>query len=271
MEKSSVSCKSGSNKFGKQSEFHMRAVEHKGETVLRDIHFTAPYKLMAPFKNKDGSIQVMMLSASAGIMEGDEQEFVFCIESGAKVEFISQSYEKIHKMQDGCARRKTKVSVSSGAEFHFHPQPTIPFADSAYSSETGIYLADEKACFTMSEILSCGRYAGGEFFQYRFYHNRVKIYRGETLIYLDNTRYEPKKYQMEGIGMYENYTHLANIFLTANKTPADFESRVTEYLEKESDVEGGVTRLASGDYILRIFGKRAQKLEEICKNILRVS
>lgn len=271
MEKSSVSCKSGSNKFGKQSEFHMRAVEQEGETILQEIHFTAPYKLMSPFKNKDGSIQVMMLSASAGIMEGDEQEFIFQIESGAKVEFISQSYEKIHKMQEGCARRMTKVSVSSGAEFHFCPQPTIPFADSAYSSETKIYLADENACFTMSEILSCGRYAGGEFFQYRFYHNRVKIYRGEKLIYLDNTRYEPKKYQMEEVGMYENYTHLANVFLTANKVSADFEAQVTEYLENEPDVEGGITRLASGDYTLRILGKRAQKLEEICKNVLRVS
>ena len=37
---------------------------------------------------------------------------------------------------------------------------------------------------------------------------------GDKLIYRDNTRYEPDKMPMEGIGMYEGYTHMANLFLS---------------------------------------------------------
>ena len=49
-----------------------------------------------------------------------------------------------------------------------------------------IQLEDETSAFRMSEIFSCGRYAMGESFAYRFYHNLVEILRGERLIYRDN-------------------------------------------------------------------------------------
>ena len=39
----------------------------------------------------------MLLAASAGIMEGDRQEFEFQVEPHARLEFISQSYDKIHR------------------------------------------------------------------------------------------------------------------------------------------------------------------------------
>ena len=48
------------------------------------------------------------MAASAGIMEGDCQEFQFQIGHGAKVEFRSQSYRKeTHQMKAGSARRST--------------------------------------------------------------------------------------------------------------------------------------------------------------------
>ena len=48
-----------------------------------------------------------------------------------------------------------------------------------------------------------------------FYHNLVEIRRGAALIYRDNTRYDPRLFDMAGVGMYEGYTHLLNLFLTA--------------------------------------------------------
>ena len=55
----------------------------------------------------------MQMAASAGIMEGDCQELEFDIGTGADLEFVSQSYDKIHEMKEGCARRTTKIRVHS--------------------------------------------------------------------------------------------------------------------------------------------------------------
>ena len=112
----------------------------------------------------------MLLAASAGIMEGDRQEFQFQIQPGAQVEFISQSYDKIHAMKGGCAKRFTRaaIRVASHAAFCYNPQPTIPFADSAFENRMVIDLEDATSAFQMSEIFSCGRYASGERFAYEF-------------------------------------------------------------------------------------------------------
>ena len=91
------------NKFGKVSRVSICAGKKDGKTILEDVSFTAPYKIMTPFEKENGGIQVMPLCASAGIMSGDLQEFSYQVRQGADLEVLSQSFEKIHKM---AVRRK---------------------------------------------------------------------------------------------------------------------------------------------------------------------
>lgn len=67
------------NKFGKISRITACAALKNGKTILEDLFFTAPYKIMAPFEKANGGIQIMPLCASAGIMEGDSQEFSYYV------------------------------------------------------------------------------------------------------------------------------------------------------------------------------------------------
>ena len=187
------------NPYGKVSRFSITAGTREGQTILEDFSYTSPFKIMQPFPLKGGGIQVMLLAASPGIMAGDLQEFSFHIKEGARTEFISQSYDKIHCMKEGKAGRHTSVFVEKGGTFFFHPQPMIPFKGSAFESTMDIRLEDESSRFFMSEILSCGRYARGEAFAYRFYHNLVRIYRNGKLIYRDNTRYDPVLFSMDSM------------------------------------------------------------------------
>ena len=93
------------NPFGRVSRLSLKAVcNGEGKTILQDLSFTAPYKVMHPFEKEDGLIQVMLLAASAGIMDGDRQHFAFDVTDGAKLEFTSQAYEKIHQMVEGTGR-----------------------------------------------------------------------------------------------------------------------------------------------------------------------
>lgn len=269
MEKTSVLVKDANgNSFGKVSRLSLTAASNGEKTILQDVFFTAPYKIMHPFPKPDGSIQVMLLSASAGIMAGDRQEFNLNIREGAAMEFVSQSYEKIHQMKEGHAERQVQVHVAPNAAFCFHPQPTIPFAGSAFENKMRIDLEDESSCFRMCEIFACGRNARQEFFAYRFYHSLTEIYRGGTIIYRDNTRYDPNLFDMRGIGMYESHTHLASLFLTRPKNPAQALKQIRSFLEQQEDTEGAATMLAQGDLAVRILGSRAQRLEELSSHIL---
>lgn len=266
----------GENKFGKVSQLSLRAGACDGRTILEDVYFTAPYKIMKPFALEDGGIQVMPLCASAGIMKGDCQKFDYYVGEGANLEVLSQSFEKIHKMDGGCATREIKIQVEANAVLSYYPQPVIPFAESAFDSDMEIHLADLTSKLFLLDVVSCGRSAAGERFAYRRFSSKVRIYRGETLIYRDNARYEPVKMPMEGIGMYEGYSHMANIFLSAaidgsGEVDTGMTSKIQEQiwalLDDEAECEGGVTRLASGDLAVRVFGNRAQKLQDVAEKV----
>lgn len=256
------------NKFGKLSRLSLKTGLRDGKTIIEDIAFTAPYKVMNPFPKKNGGISVMPLCASAGIMEGDRQEFDFLVAEGTELEFLSQSFDKVHKMKEGEAVRHVKACVEKNAVFYYYPQPVIPYAQSAFDSTMEFDLENEHSGLFLLEIISCGRKASDERFQYRRFSSRVNIRRGGKLIYRDNTRYEPERMDMEGIGMYEGYTHMANIFLSA---PAkDMQEKIWEILEMEKECDGGVTELVHGDLAVRILGQRAQKQQEVAEKIKAV-
>lgn len=290
------------NKFGKVSRISACAALKDGKTILEDLSFTAPYKIMTPFEKENGGIQIMPLCASAGIMAGDSQEFSYHVKEGADLEILSQSFEKIHKMDEGSASRTIEVQVDKNAALYYYPQPVIPFAQSAFDSKMTIHLEDETSKLFLLEIISCGRNAHEERFQYRRFSSKVLLYRGEKLIYRDNTRYEPDKMPLEGIGLYEGYTHMANLFLsklcnrdnvdggketnidgmdikkqmnssgtgrTSDRT-AELQEKIWQILDEDSEIDGGVTRLTTGDLALRIFGHRAQKLQQIAEKIKEI-
>ena len=286
------------NKFGKVSRISACAALKDGKTILEDLSFTAPYKIMTPFEKENGGIQIMPLCASAGIMAGDSQEFSYHVKEGADLEILSQSFEKIHKMDEGSASRTIEVQVDKNAALYYYPQPVIPFAQSAFDSKMTIHLEDETSKLFLLEIISCGRNAHEERFQYRRFSSKVLLYRGEKLIYRDNTRYEPDKMPMEGIGLYEGYTHMANLFLSklcnrdnvdggketnidgmdikkqmnssGTERTAELQEKIWQVLDEDSEIDGGVTRLTTGDLALRIFGHRAQKLQQIAEKIKEI-
>ena len=124
----------------------------------------------------------MPLCASAGIMEGDRQEFDFSVAEGTDMEFLSQSFDKVHKMKEGEAVRHVKAQVEKNAVFYYYPQPVIPYAQSAFDSTMEIDLADESARLFLLEIISCGRKASDEQFRYRKFASRVNIRRENRLV-----------------------------------------------------------------------------------------
>jgi urease accessory protein len=95
------------------------------------------------------------------------------------------------------------------------------------------------------------------------------IWRGEELLYRDNCRYGPERMTMEGLGMYEGFSHMANIFLTVPDSAGGREmlDEIRALQEETADCEGGVSLLASGDLAVRILGNRAQTLQNLAEEI----
>lgn len=259
------------NQFGTVSKLHLVAAKRGDRTILEDVSFTAPYKVMRPLYEKADVMTVMILVASAGIMSGDRQEFDIHVREQANMEVVSQAYEKIHRMPDGYASRETHLAVDSNARLAYTPLPTIPFGESDYRSKLCVELADESSRFVLSEVLTCGRVAHGEQFAYRNFQNEVTIYQKGHLVYRDHTCYRPEQMNMTGDGMYEGFTHLANLVICNEPKSEAWISKVREILDETPQMEGGVTRTTAGHVAVKILGTSGQKLTDMLEQILNLN
>lgn len=258
------------NSFGKTSVLNMSSIKKDEKTILDNIYFTAPFKIIKPFYISDDYIKVMILSASAGIMDGDTQCIDIKIGDDTKVEVTSQSYEKIHKMKNGKATRSCSISVGKNAFLKYNPLPTIPFAESSFDSTMKINLEDNTSKLILTEIISCGRSAMGEKFLYNQYNSYIEVRKTNKLIYRDNTMYNPALFNMNSIGMFEGYTHLANILICNFNEEDSFVESARNLIDEVDEIQGGVSKLQSDDIAIRILGKTSQNLMSICEKIIKL-
>ena len=296
----------GDNKFGRASELRLVAQRRGEKTVLADVAATMPFHVMHPFEVPTAGLvgaagaaaggradaltpraaEVMVMSASAGIMAGDLQRIDVTVGEGAALRVTSQAFEKIHRMEEGLsASRATRLAVANGAYLDYSPQPMIPFAESSFSATTEVQLAGPDARFVYQEILSCGRAARGERFGYRSFTNHVRVNVAGLPVYLDNVVFDPATMPMEDLGLYEGFSHLGNLVLINCQVGEATFTAARDYLRDETGVigaaagspvgaatgseaiSGGITRLASGDVCVRLLGHRAQRLEDVLSRV----
>ena len=294
------------NRFGRTSELRLKATARDGVTAVPELYASMPFKVMHAFDVRERDLpgymrlagqddgcsklaapkQLMVMSVSAGIMAGDRQELAVDVEPGAALSMTTQAFEKIHRMEDDeQATRTTRIHVGANAYLDYQPLPQIPFAGSSFSTNTTIELADASSHVAYEEILSCGRVARGERFAYRDYRSHVRVTCAGTPVFIDNTIYRPNSTDMEGFGFYGSYSHLANLVLVNLDIDDIRFADIRDYLQSqtgeigasaavptsdapaEDDIAGGITRLATGDCLVKLLGHRAQRLQEVLNKV----
>lgn len=193
------------------SHLFLKAENAKGRTVISGSSFTAPLKIAKPFYHDDYT-EIIMMTASAGILEGDFYDIEINVMKNASLKFTGQSYTKIFKATDKGAMQRTKINVKSGASFLYCPMPIIPFEESSFTNTTEVYL-DGNCHFVMYDILSCGRTAMCETFLFQSYRSRTTVYIDGKMRFLDNQLLIPGEIDLSGIGFFEGYSHMGMMYL----------------------------------------------------------
>ena len=247
------------NRYGKTSKLDLTMERRDDKTILSDVFFTAPFKIIKPFYDKD-YMQVMQISVSAGIMEGDKQEISIKALENSKSEIISQAYEKIHKMENGFAQRNIEIEIGANSELIYNPLPVIPFKNSAFKNSLSVNLKDSSSKFILNEILTCGRVYSGEKFEYKFYNSRVCVRENGRLVFMDNSRYSLDRTNMSNIGMYEGYTNLFNFVVFNYDYDMECLKNSVSVFCNENKYIGGVTTGDSNSLVIKILGDNADRL-----------
>lgn len=192
------------------SKLFLVAAERGGRTVTERVEFSAPLKIAMPFY-REKYTEIMLMAASAGLLEGDFYDIDITVRSGAFLKFTAQSYQKIFRADKVGAAQRVKITVEEGGSFLYEPLPTIPFAGSIFHSDTEVNLS-EGSRFAMSDILTVGRAGSGERLKFIEYRSRTLIKLDGRAVFLDNQRLCPRESDLSGIGFFEGYTHSGYLY-----------------------------------------------------------
>lgn len=257
-----------SNKYIETSKLRISTRNKNNKTILDDIYFTSPYKIAKPFYINDNFIKVIVMSSSAGTLEGDMQEFEISMGDNTNMELTSQSYEKIYTMIDDEAYRDCNIYIGSNSLLRYNLLPTIPYKDSAFNNKTKIKIKDNTSKLIYTDIINCGRVGHGEKFKYKYYKSYLEVEResDNALIYVDNTIYKPDEMNMNGFGMYENYTHFANIIAINMENSLEKLNQIRKIIN-DSNLDGGASLTENEDICIKVFAYNGDKLLKLSNEI----
>ncbi len=249
---------------------HIQTATRNNITYLKNTFFSTPFKVANITEDKKaGTLHLMLMSSSPGILDGDQYQVKITLEEGSSLQLHTQSYQRLFNMKKS-ASQSLEVHVSAGSSFCFLPHPSVPHAQSVFSATNKIWL-QENCRLVFGEILTCGRKLNGEVFLFSKYHNTTQVFLHDKLIIKENLLIEPSTINLNTIGQLEGFTHQASFtYLHAAAKIKPLIDLVNDFLTNQPDIAFGITEAPANGLIVRILGNKAEQLHDCLKSIATI-
>jgi urease accessory protein len=245
------------------AELNIATKLRDGITYLGKTYCTPPFKLADVREDKrDKTLQLMLMSSSPGILDGDEYRVNIEVNEGCSLDLQTQSYQRIFNMK-GSAIQHFDVLMQNEASFSYLPHPSVPHENSSFTTRNKIYLTDN-CKLIWGEVLTCGRKLNGEVFLFTKYHSITEVFLNNKLIIKENLLIQPATINVHAMGQMEGYTHQASLICLGFDTAKEV---IKTFLTTQSDIDFGITEVPKGGILVRILGQKAEQLHQCLKTI----
>jgi urease accessory protein len=161
--------------------FARLAVERVGSrSVVRSARAHSPLKLLTP-RNHGHAAWAYTSSLGGGLVDGDHLTLEVEVAGGATALLSSQGANRVYRSPRGC-RSDLRARVEAGALLALVPDPTACFAGARYAQTLDVQLAPG-ASLVLVEMVTAGRSASGERWDFAHYASTVRLHReGRALL-----------------------------------------------------------------------------------------
>ncbi len=252
-----------------ESQIRLVVTQREGRSYIRSLYVTPPFRVVSVGQlARDGAAYLMQMSTSPGVLSGDNYQIDISLEEGTRLQFKSQSYQRIYDME-GEARQQMRITIANGAHYSQVAHPIVPHRNSAYSATTTVELGEDSS-FLQSEIITCGRRLHGEEFLFREFSNSVEIYAGGVLRLKDRVWLSPTKMPLLQIGLLEGYTHQATLIYQTTRPGEDIRDSIESIYNMLSTVENlefGISESHFSGFVIRLLGVGGEQIFEALQKV----
>lgn len=259
--------------IGKKGNFDVKfKVGSTGKTFLSNQFVTLPFHVTRGLYNDENIRDMVFLyiqMPSGGTIQGDRLLMDIECQENSKVHLTSQGPSKIYKMNKNYASQHIKLKVDKGAYLEYIPELTILFKDSRFLQMMD-FEVDHDSTVLYSEIISPGRIAEGESFQFKIYQSELKV-RDENgkIRFQDRIILTPDEYDTKRPGTMGGYDILGNFYIISSKTDAkELSDKIHQLMIGYDNVSGSATVLPNSSGVLvRVLGYDTRTVIEVMNHV----
>jgi urease accessory protein len=266
----------GVGKAGKLGALVLRLEQDKsnGKTSVKEQYSRVPlYTQRALYLEEALSNMAYMyiISPSGGMLQGDRYRMDITLRNHAFAHITTQGATRIYRMERNYATQIINIDVGEDCYFEYIPDQVIPYRDSRLYQEANLRVHDN-ATLLYSEIITPGRVASGEHFDYDIcYMKAIAKDHGGGLKFTDVAMLEPKKRDMKVFGVLSNHDVVGNMYIITRNQLQEINSSINAALKAIPKVYAGATILPSNSGVgIRILGNTASDLRYVIYEVVRI-
>jgi urease accessory protein len=211
------------------------------------------------FATQGDACLVHLHNVSGGLLGGDQLKQEVRLGAGSRVQLTTTGATRIYRHREHFVptQQHTEMFLGEGALLEYVPDPTIPFAGSRYQQHTSIHLARDAGLFWW-EILTPGREARGEIFDYDQLQISTRISASGRLIAAENISLQPRTKNVSSTARLGPFQYAVTFYVCcAGLQPACWHAleeslrRLLTDLAKPRDTLWGVSPLVVDGLVIR--------------------
>jgi urease accessory protein len=212
-----------------------------------------------------------IISPSGGILQGDRYRMDITLRKHAFAHITTQGATRIYRMEGNYATQIVNIDVGEDCYFEYIPDQVIPYRDSRFYQEANLRVHDN-ATLLYSEIITPGRVASGEHFDYAIcYMKAIAKDHSGGLKFTDVAMLEPKKRDMKMFGVLSNHDVVGNMYIITKNKLQEINISVNAALKAIPKIYAGATILPSNSGVgIRMLGNSASDVRYVIYEVVRI-
>ena len=199
---------------------------------------------------------VYIMSSSGGILGGDSHHAEIILKENAMVHVTTQGATRVYDSAGRKAIQDTCLKLGPSSYLEFIPDQIIPYANSRYIQKTKI-IAHDTSVLVYAEILTSGRLAMGESYQYDtcLLQTSATDQNGRYR-FIDTSLIEPKNHMVCNYGVMGGHTVVGSVYVLAPKPLIiPLYNNLNTLAQSTEGVEGGASIMHNqSGVIVRLLG-----------------
>ncbi|MBI4589500.1 MAG: urease accessory protein UreD [Candidatus Rokubacteria bacterium] len=257
------------DRVGRDGTLSLAFERRGGDTVLTERRFTLPLQALEPIPLEgDGSVCLMLLNPTGGVLGGDRLRTEITLGPGAHVCLTTPSATRVYRTLGPPAVQETTIRLGKGALLEYLPDHVIPHPGSAFHQSLTVEMGP-KSRVILSDAFAIGRLAREERWRFRELVSRTSVTSRGRPLFLDWIRLDPSKRTPEGLGGMEGLGYLATLglFAEGSKTWEATAAALEGRLHELSLIQGGVTPIVRDGVLVRFFSASAHDLTHATRGL----